>query len=123
MTTHDRISWRSMVKLTTVADVATAHVLAAHLDHEGIDCHIRSESLGPYPIAIGSWGETQIWVDESDLEDAREVLAAIDSEAQATEVDRAGVGKSPNIGRSLGWWLVAAALLAWIIYLRIASVL
>lgn len=106
-----------------MADVATAYVLAARLEHEGIDCHIRSESLGPYPIAVGSWGETQIWVDESDLADARAVLAEIDSEAETTDVDRAGVGKSPNIVRSLGWWLVAAALLAWIIYMRIASVL
>lgn len=112
-----------MAKLTSVGDVASAHVLAARLDHEGIDCQIRGESLGPYPIAVGSWGETEIWVDEADLDEARAVLAEIEAEQRSATVERAGVGKSASVGRSLVWWLVAAAMLAWIIYLRIRRLL
>jgi len=123
MTSHEQIAWRSMARLTTVADVASAHVLAAHLDHEGIDCHIRGEALGPYPIAVGSWGETEIWVSQSDLGEATEILEEIQTEAQTTVIEPAGVGKSPDMLRSVIWWVIAAALVAWIIYLRIIRML
>jgi hypothetical protein len=119
MTTGEHLSWKSMARLTSVADVASAHVLAARLDHEGIDCQIRSEALGPYPIAVGSWGETEIWVASEDYEDAKTLLGELETEQRDAAVEPAGVGKSPDLVRSIGWWLVAAALLAWILYLRI----
>ena len=123
MTTGEHLSWKAMAKLTSVADVASAHILAARLNHEGIDCQIRSEALGPYPIAVGSWGETEIWVAKEDLDDAAALLTSIETDHQATQVEPAGIGKSSDIVRSIAWWIVAAALLAWILFLRVRSLL
>jgi hypothetical protein len=116
MTTDDRAEWRSMAKLTTVGDPNAARLLSAHLEAEGIETHVRGEALGPYPIGVGSWGATEIWVAESDLVEARAIVEEIEAAAADTEVDQAGIGPSPSLGVSVLWWLVAVALLAMIAY-------
>jgi hypothetical protein len=63
-----------LVRLTVVGDPMTAQVVAAQLRSMGIDPHLRGEGWGPYPVTVGRLAQTEIWVRESDVEDAREVI-------------------------------------------------
>jgi len=44
------------------------------LGSEGIEARVHGESLGPYPVTVGRMAVTQIWVPESTLERARELM-------------------------------------------------
>ncbi len=60
--------------LATLGDLASAQVLAARLESAGIVVRLRGESLGPYRMTVGAMAATEVWVTESDLEEARELL-------------------------------------------------
>jgi hypothetical protein len=62
------------VMLTTVGDVATARILAARLQSEGIEVRVHGDSLGPYPVTVGAMAETQLWVMSDRVEDASRLL-------------------------------------------------
>lgn len=70
----DEHAQESLVRLTVVGDPMTAQVVAARLRSMGIDPHLRGEGWGPYPVTVGRLAQTEIWVRESDLEDAREAI-------------------------------------------------
>jgi hypothetical protein len=109
--------------LTRMSDRFAAQVLAARLDSEGIACRLRGESFGPYPVTVGNMALTEIWVPERDLDEARAILAESEADAEEIEVEPAGFGVSPNPLASLLWWLVAALLLAWLLWLRVGRFL
>jgi len=67
--------------LTTVGDVATARILAARLQAEGIEVRVHGDSLGPYPVTVGAMAETQLWVLSDRVEDASRLL--LDAEINA----------------------------------------
>jgi len=108
------------VRLATLADPAAADLCAALLRSVGIESRLRGESLGPYRLTIGEMATTEVWVLQSQLDDARtlldeaEVPGEIDTGARSRgePVSAAGAGA----GRR-GWWAVVAlgmlALLAW----------
>jgi hypothetical protein len=57
-----------MVPLTEAADGFAARVIAARLGSEGIICAVRGAE-NPYPF-----GPAVVWVEESRLEEARQLL-------------------------------------------------
>ena len=95
-----------------MGDAAAAHIAAARLASEGIASRVRGESLGPYPVTVGSLAVTQIWIPHSRMADARVVMLA-------GEVDAAfGDPESDDVGGRrdwLVWSVVAAALLAMVV--------
>jgi hypothetical protein len=60
-----------MVRLMTATDAFAAKVVAAQLGGEGIIWQLKGGLDGPYPF-----GPVHVYVPESDLEEARGVLAA-----------------------------------------------
>jgi hypothetical protein len=60
--------------LATVGDLATAQLYAARLRAEGIESRLLGESLGPYRLTVGEMAETQVWVPEGRLTEARRLL-------------------------------------------------
>jgi hypothetical protein len=69
------------VRLTTVGDVNTARILAARLESEGIEVRLHGDALGPYPMTVGSFAETQLWVLSDRVEEASRLL--LDAEINA----------------------------------------
>ena len=93
-----------MVHLRTVPNAFHARVIAARLGADGIMTQLRGSVDGPYPI-----GETMVFVDEDDLDTARELLLADEVEAAFDQTGDMGQGH-----RHLSWatWIVAAMLIA-----------
>ena len=52
----DHASYEPMETLTSVGDLTSAHLLAAHLRAEGLDVVLQGEPLGPYPVTVGADG-------------------------------------------------------------------
>jgi len=100
---------RHFVLLGKVGDAATARLLAARLDAEGIEARVRSESSGPYVFTVGRMAEAELWVDEADLADAREVMLAAEVD---TVLGGAETGGDGTPGRGPGARLVAFAVAA-----------
>lgn len=73
-----------MTPLTTVADPATARILAAHLGAAGVTWELRGNHGGPYPV-----GPVEILVAADDLEVARALLTETD------ELDGDAAGQEP----------------------------
>jgi len=71
-----------MVRLTTVSGAFAAHVLAARLDDEGFDVQLRGALHSPYPLAVGGWGDVDVFVPEDQIDEASYVLLV-------TEIDNA----------------------------------
>lgn len=111
------------VMLTTVGDVATARILAARLQSEGIEVRVHGDSLGPYPVTVGAMAETQLWVMSDRVEDASRLL--LDAEINSfmpqlepdTEDQRRGM---PVELRALA--LVVGVLIAVLWVLRVIAV-
>lgn len=61
-----------MVHLTTVGGTFHGRVLVARLAAEGISSQLRGANEGPYPIM----GPVEVFVAESQVEEARKVLLA-----------------------------------------------
>jgi hypothetical protein len=62
------------VRVATLGDIGSARIVAARLESEGIEVRLHSESLGPYPMTVGRWAETELWVPESRLADAEALM-------------------------------------------------
>lgn len=65
-----------LVLLARVSDPATAQVLAARLQSEGIEVRMRGEWMGPYRLTVGAMAETELWVPEDDIDISRTVMMA-----------------------------------------------
>lgn len=79
-----------MTLLTSVGGSFTAHVLTARLQAEGIDVELRGALQTVYPLSVGELGRVDVYVPDSQLDDARYVLLAND-------VDEAMSPTSPGI--------------------------
>ncbi|MDP8959002.1 MAG: hypothetical protein M3N51_07345 [Actinomycetota bacterium] len=102
-----------LVLLARVGDPATARVLAARLQSEGIEVHLRGEWLGPYAMHVGSMAESELWVPSHALEDSRLVMMAAEVDALLEEPEHSSEDSMegpPPTRRT--WILLAAALLA-----------
>src|SRR5947209_14331241 len=92
-----------MVHLRTVPNAFHARVIAARLGADGIVAQLRGPVDGLYPI-----GDVAVFVDESDLEEARDLLMA--DEVEAAFEDEADPNASDE--HHLHWanWMIAAML-------------
>jgi hypothetical protein len=63
------------VKLMTVGDPSEAQIIAAKLRGAGIDVRLHGENFGPYPIQVGEFADTQIWVPADRVDDAADAVA------------------------------------------------
>ena len=79
-----------MVRLATVGTSFHARVIAARLGSEGIVTDLRGNVDGLYPV-----GDVHVYVDQEDLEEAREILLVDDVESAFDEPDDAGEGRTP----------------------------
>jgi hypothetical protein len=107
------------VLLARVNDPNQAMLLRALLDSEGIEARLRGEALGPYRLTVGAMAVTEIWIPPDRMEDARLILLAADVDAIVADVEPLGPGPSAHPIRSWVWWLVAAILLAVVVYARV----
>lgn len=98
------------VRLATVGDVTTARICAALLETEGIDVRVHGEALGPYPMTIGRFAETELWVPESRMAEARRVM--LEAEVDAV----LGAADEPAEGATHAW-------VYWVAGLSIGAVL
>ncbi len=90
-----------MVRLATVGTSFHARVIAARLGTEGIVTDLRGNIDGLYPV-----GDVHVFVDQEDLEEAREILLVDDIESAFDEPeDVADLGAPPAL------WLVLGAIL------------
>jgi hypothetical protein len=90
-----------MVRLATVGTSFHARVIAARLGSEGIVTDLRGNVDGLYPV-----GDVHVYVDQADLDDAREILLVDDVESAFDEPDEVG-----DAGASPALWLVLGAIL------------
>jgi hypothetical protein len=81
-----------LVLLARVSDPATAQVLAARLQSEGIEVRMRGEWMGPYRLTVGAMAETELWVPEADLDTARLITVA----AEIDEAMEGAQGELPS---------------------------
>lgn len=73
------IQWASpepgrFVKIATVGDITAGNVLAARLRSEGIEVRLHSQAFGPYPMTVGDFAQTELWVLSDRIEDASAIL-------------------------------------------------
>src|SRR5205807_1691839 len=97
-----------MVHLRTVPNSFHARVIAARLGADGIVAQLRGPVDGMYPI-----GNVMVFVDEHDLDAARELLLADEVESAFDEVDQGGDGDGGGWrARRSAWrtWLTVALL-------------
>ncbi len=91
-----------MVRLATVNSAFHARVIAARIGAEGIVAQLRGNLDGPYPM-----GDVHVFVEETDLPTAQELLMADEVEsAFDDEGDAVLDGGAPQL------WLVLATILA-----------
>ena len=96
-----------MVRLATVGTSFHARVIAARLGTEGIVTDLRGNIDGLYPV-----GDVHVFVDQEDLEEAREILLVDDIESAFDEPeDVADLGAPPALWLVLGTILCIAAAL------------
>ncbi len=62
-----------MRRLTWVTGSVRAHVLAARLRSEGIDCVLRGAD-SPYGLTVGAMARVDVYVPEDQMEDAQLVM-------------------------------------------------
>jgi hypothetical protein len=62
------------VCVAKVPDVSEARVVAARLASEGVETRIHGEPMGPFPMTIGRFAETELWVQAKDRPTAAIVL-------------------------------------------------
>ena len=89
-----------MVRLATVGTSFHARVIAARLGSEGIVTDLRGNVDGLYPV-----GDVHVYVDQADLDDAREILLVDDVESAFDEPDDIGEAGAPP-----ALWLVLGAI-------------
>ena len=91
-----------MVRLATVGSSFHARVIAARLGSEGIVTDLRGNVDGLYPV-----GDVHVYVDEADLDEAKELLM-VDEVESAFDDPAADEGADAGPPREL--WLVVAAI-------------
>ncbi len=97
-----------MCRLTSVTGSFSAHLVAAHLQSEGIDAQLRGAVDGPYLLTIGELARVDVFVPEDQLNDAQLVLLATEvEEALAPPIEWAGSTRSR---RRWALWVAAALL-------------
>jgi hypothetical protein len=109
--------------LATLSDPAAAELCAALLRSEGIESHLRGESLGPYRLTIGAMAATQVWVPLTHLEEARCLI----HQARLGEVDLPELEGYQVPGRPGAGWgglatalaVLLAALAVWLVLTRL----
>lgn len=94
------------VPLAKVGDVATAHVLKARLESEGIPVRVHGFSLGPYPMTVGELAETELWVLSDSVEQASTILLDVEVNDALGVVEREDA--APASLATLGWRAVAS---------------
>ncbi|GMQ84644.1 MAG: hypothetical protein BMS9Abin07_0208 [Acidimicrobiia bacterium] len=62
------------VPLLTVGDPNEAQITAARLRSAGIDVRLHGENFGPYPISLGEFADTEIWVRADQVDRASAVI-------------------------------------------------
>lgn len=92
------------VRLCAIGDAATARILAARLESEGIRTRLHGEALGPYPMTVGQMAVTEIWIEEGKVDEGRRIML----EAEVDDV----VG---GVEHELPDWRFAARLLALVV--------
>jgi hypothetical protein len=96
-----------MVRLTTVNSSFHARVIAARVGAEGIVTQLRGNLGGPYPM-----GDVHVFVEESDLPTAQELLMADEVESAFDEDAEVALDDgAPQLWLVLGAILVLAAVL------------
>ena len=91
-----------MVRLATVNNSFHARVIAARIGAEGIVTQLRGNLDGPYPV-----GDVHVFVEETDLPTAQELLMADEVESAFDDEGEAVLDAgTPQL------WLVLAAILA-----------
>ena len=86
----------------------------------------RSFAVNRWARIPSPWGRmavTEILVPDDEFESATALLEELAIEATSTEVEPAGFGGSPASGTSFMWWLVAAVLVATMIWVRLSHYL
>jgi hypothetical protein len=92
-----------MVRLATVSSSFHARVIAARVGAEGIVTQLRGNLDGPYPV-----GDVHVFVEESDLSSAQELLMADEVESAFDDDEDAASGR-PG---ATELWLVLGTILA-----------
>ena len=91
-----------MVRLATVNNSFHARVIAARVGAEGIVTELRGNLDGPYPV-----GDVHVFVEETDLSSAQELLMADEVESAFDDDGEVVLdGGAPQL------WLVLATILA-----------
>ncbi len=92
------------VCLTKLGSVATANLMAARLQAEGIDVRVHSAALGPWPVTVGNMAETELWVLSDRVAEASQILM----DAEINEVlERT---RPRSMGKPVPFRLVALAI-------------
>jgi hypothetical protein len=107
------------VHLATVGDPATARILAARLESEGIDVRLHGDGQSIYPMTIGALAETQLWVLSDRLAEASTLL--LDAEVNdvlhmAAQDERSGSGM-PLEYKLIALGVGAVLLVLWVLRL------
>jgi hypothetical protein len=99
-----------MVRLLTLSSTFHARVVAARLGAEGVLTRLQGNVDGPYPM-----GEVHVYVEENELDTARELLLVDEVESA---FDGAGEDTDDRTPRELWLVLVAILVLAGMIFAR-----
>lgn len=78
----------SLVLLGRVGDAGRARLIAARLESEGVDVHLRSEASGPYPFTVGQMAVAELWVVDNQLEEARRIMLEAEVDDVLGEAER-----------------------------------
>lgn len=89
------------VCVAQVGDPATAQILAARLESEGIEARVHGEAFGPYRLTVGEMAVSEVWVVEDRLDEARTVVLDSDVAAALAPVEDEGIPDWPIEARVL----------------------
>ena len=73
------------VCVARLPDLQTAQVAAAHLDSEGVATRLHGEALGPFPMTIGRFAETHLWVLCDQRELAEDILEELEIDFESRD--------------------------------------
>jgi hypothetical protein len=99
-----------MCRLTSVSGSFSAHLVAAHLQSEGLDVQLRGALDGPYGLTVGDMARVDVFVPEDQLEDARLVMLATEVE-EALALPSSLVDTATRPRRRWPLWVALALLI------------
>lgn len=105
-------SYAHFIPLATVANLTTAHLLAARLDAEGIEVRVHGEAQGPYPMTVGGFASAELWVLSDKVDEARTILLDAEVNDALAPVEFAATEESKADAMPIEMKWVAAAILA-----------